>query len=120
MLTNAGRGSHYRRVRAGGTDGVYFGIGEDFPSGCCRATTCTPPIAGISTALRERALEAVARSYQQTVRELGHTEADAQIWISAVMLRLRSGVAEQRKKLELVGRRSKTSIKYANTAGPDT
>ena len=77
-------------------------------------------IAEIPIALRERALEAVARSYQQTVRELGHTEADAQIWISAVMLRLRSGVAEQRKKLELVGRRSKTSIKYANTAGPDT
>jgi hypothetical protein len=77
-------------------------------------------IAEFPTALRERALEAVARSYQQTVRELGHTEADVQIWISAVMLRLRSGVAEHRKKLELVGPRSKTSIKYANTAGPDT
>ena len=77
-------------------------------------------IAEIPTALPERALEAVARSYQQTVRELGHTEADAQIWISAVMLRLRSGVAEQRKRLERVGPGSKTSIKYANTAGPDT
>jgi hypothetical protein len=77
-------------------------------------------IAEIPTALRERALEAVARSYQQTVRELGHTtEADTQIWISAVMLRLRSGVAEQRKKLELAGPRPKTS-KCANTAGPDT
>jgi hypothetical protein len=57
-------------------------------------------IAEIPSALRERALEAVARSYRQTVRELGHhTEADAQIWVSAVMLRLRSEVAEQRKKL---------------------
>ena len=57
-------------------------------------------IAEIPIALRERALEAVARSYRQTVRELGHqTEADVQIWVSAVMLRLRSEVAEQRKKL---------------------
>jgi len=57
-------------------------------------------IAEIPIALRERALAAVARSYQQTVRGLGeHTEADAQIWVSAVMLRLRSEVAEQRKKL---------------------
>jgi hypothetical protein len=59
-------------------------------------------IAEIPIALRERALEAVARSYQQTVRELSHhTEADAQIWVSAVMLRLRSEVAKQRKKLIL-------------------
>ena len=77
-------------------------------------------IAEIPTALRERALAAVARTYQQTVRELGHMETDTQIWISAVMLRLRSGVAEQRKRLERVGPGSKTSIKYANTAGPDT
>ena len=59
-------------------------------------------IAEIPIALRERALAAVARSYQQTVRELGdHAEADAQIWISAMMLRLRSEVAEQRKRLTL-------------------
>jgi hypothetical protein len=57
-------------------------------------------IAEIPIAFREQALEAVARSYQQTVRDLGHhAEADAQIWVSAVMLRLRSEVAEQRKKL---------------------
>jgi hypothetical protein len=68
-------------------------------------------IAQIPTAFRERALQAVARSYQQTVRELGHTEADAQIWISAVMLRLRSNVAEQRKKLTVTHRR-KISAKY--------
>lgn len=54
-------------------------------------------IAEIPTAFRERAFAAAARSYQQTVRELGHTEADVQIWISAVMLRLRSHVAERRK-----------------------
>jgi hypothetical protein len=51
-------------------------------------------IAEIPTELREPALDAVARSYQQTVRELGHTQADAQIWISAVML-IASHVAKQ-------------------------
>jgi hypothetical protein len=57
-------------------------------------------IVEIPIALCERALEAVARSCQQTVRELSHhTEADAQNWVSAVMLRLRNEVAEQRKKL---------------------
>ena len=72
-------------------------------------------IAQIPTAFRERALQAVARSYQQTVRELGYTEADAQIWISAVMLRLRSNVTEQRKKL-----RSLTDGRFRqNTARPD-
>ena len=72
-------------------------------------------IAQIPTAFRERALQAVARSYQQTVRELSHTEADAQIWISAVMLRLRSNVTEQRKKL-----RSLTDGRFRqNTARPD-
>ena len=72
-------------------------------------------IAQIPTAFRERALQAVVRSYQQTVRELGHTEADAQIWISAVMLRLRSNVADQRKKL-----RSLTDERFRqNAARPD-
>jgi hypothetical protein len=50
-------------------------------------------IAEIPTALRERAFEAVERSYQRTVQDLGHAEADAQIWTSAVMCRLRSQVA---------------------------
>jgi hypothetical protein len=70
-------------------------------------------IAEIPAALRERALEAVARSYQQRLRELGHTEADAQIWISAVMLRLRSQITEQRKKMVV----PVISVKYANTPG---
>jgi hypothetical protein len=51
----------------------------------------------IPTALRERALEAVERSYQQTVRDLGHSETDAQGWIAAMMFRLRSQVAEHEK-----------------------
>jgi hypothetical protein len=55
-------------------------------------------IAEIPAALRERALDAVARSYQQGLRELGYTETDAQIWISAVMLRLRSQITEQERK----------------------
>jgi hypothetical protein len=59
-------------------------------------------IAEIPTGLREPALEAVARSYQQTVRELGHTQADAQIWVSAVMLRLRATL-QSKKKLGLAG-----------------
>jgi hypothetical protein len=59
-------------------------------------------IAEIPTGLREPALEAVARSYQQTVRELGHTQADAQICISAVMLRLRATL-QSKKKLRLAG-----------------
>jgi hypothetical protein len=59
-------------------------------------------IAEIPTELREPALDAVARSYQQTVRELGHTQADAQIWISAVMLRLRATL-QSKKKLNLAG-----------------
>ena len=53
-------------------------------------------IAEIPTELREPALDAVARSYWQTVRELGHTQADAQIWISAVMLRLRATLKVRR------------------------
>ena len=59
-------------------------------------------IAEIPTELREPALDAVARSYQQTVCELGHTQADAQIWISAVMLRLRATL-QSKKKLNLAG-----------------
>ena len=74
-------------------------------------------IAGIPTVFRERALAAVARSYQQTVRELGHTEADTQIWVSAVMLRLRSDVADQRKKLA-ARRRQKVPAAYDNAASP--
>ena len=64
-------------------------------------------IAEIPIALRERALNAAARSYQHTLRELGYTEVDVQIWISAVMLRLRSDVTEQRKKRRLVGPRQR-------------
>jgi len=74
-------------------------------------------IAGIPTVFRERALAAVARSYQQTVRELGHTEADTQIWVSAVMLRLRSDVADHRKKLA-ARRRRKIPVAHENAASP--
>jgi hypothetical protein len=64
-------------------------------------------IAEIPAELRERA--AVARSYQQRLRELGHTEADA----SAVMLRLRSQITAQRKKMVVPS----ISLKYANVLG---
>ena len=70
-------------------------------------------IAEIPAELRERALNAVARSYQQRLRELGHTEADAQIWISAVMLRLRSQITAQRKKMVVPS----ISVKYTNVLG---
>jgi uncharacterized protein YecA (UPF0149 family) len=61
-------------------------------------------IAEVPTEFREQALEAAERSYQQTVRDLGYTEAGAEGWISAVMFRLRSQVAEfGTKKLEVVG-----------------
>ena len=43
---------------------------------------------------RERVFEAVERSYQQTVLDIGQVQPDAWIWTSAVMLRLRSCVAE--------------------------
>ena len=49
-------------------------------------------IARISSELRERAFQAAERSYQQTARDLGYSQADAQAWISAVMFQLRSQV----------------------------
>jgi hypothetical protein len=113
-------GLHHRRVRAGEPMAFTLESERILQAAVAGLPRVAMTIAEIPTALRERALEAVARSYQRTVRELGHTETDAQIWISAVMLRLRSGVAEQRKRLERVGPGSKTSIKYANTAGPDS
>lgn len=120
MRTDCRRGLHHRRVRAGEPMAFTLESERILQAAVAGLPRVAMTIAEIPTALRERALAAVARSYQQTVRELGHTETDTQIWISAVMLRLRSGVAEQRKRLERVGPGSKTSIKYANTAGPDT
>jgi hypothetical protein len=49
-------------------------------------------IAGISSELRERAFRAAERSYQRTAQDLGFAQADAQVWISAIMFRLRSEV----------------------------
>ncbi len=54
-------------------------------------------IAVIPTALRERALEVVERSYQQNGTGFRSSEADAQGWISAMMFRLRSRLAEHEK-----------------------
>jgi hypothetical protein len=51
-------------------------------------------IARISTDHRERAFQAVERSYRQTARELGYSETDAEGWISAIMFRLRSQVTQ--------------------------
>ncbi len=58
-------------------------------------------IAEIPPDLQERALEAAERSYQQTAQELGYAEADAQGWVSVVMFRVRTQVAERRAE-ELV------------------
>jgi len=46
-------------------------------------------IATIPDEKRGRALEAAEQSYLKTARELGYEEADAQQWVSAVMLHLR-------------------------------
>ena len=54
-------------------------------------------IAEIPTEFRECALEAVERSYSQTLHDLGYAEPDAQVWISAVMFRLLSQVAEHKE-----------------------
>jgi hypothetical protein len=54
-------------------------------------------IAEIPTEFRESALEAAERSYSQTLRDLGYAEPDAQVWISAVMFRLLSQVAEHQE-----------------------
>jgi hypothetical protein len=51
-------------------------------------------IAGISSELRERAFQAAEHSYQRTAQHLGYPQADAQVWISAIMFRLRSEVTE--------------------------
>jgi hypothetical protein len=42
--------------------------------------------------LQIRAIKAAERGYQQTARDSGHSEAD--VWISAVMFRLRSHVTQ--------------------------
>ena len=58
-------------------------------------------IADYPVEFREGAFELAERRYQQTVCDLGYAEADAQGWISVVMFRLRSKVAEfSAKKLE--------------------
>jgi hypothetical protein len=58
-------------------------------------------IADFPIEFREGALEVAERRYQQTVCDLGYSEADAQGWISIVMFRLRNQVAElSTKKLE--------------------
>ena len=75
-------------------------------------------IAEIPTEHRERALEAAERSYQQTVWDLGYTEAGAKGWISAVMFRLRSQVAEfGTKKLEVVGSEAEVIVEDPNSWG---
>jgi len=75
-------------------------------------------IAEIPTEHRERALEAAERSYQQTVWNLGYTEAGAKGWIAAVMFRLRSQVAEfGTKKLEVVGSEAEVIVEDPTSWG---
>ena len=54
-------------------------------------------VASIPEEDRPRALDAVERSYRQTVLDLGYEEGPVQSWVSAVMLRLRREVKEQVK-----------------------
>jgi len=52
-------------------------------------------VASIPDRDRAKALDAVERSYRQTVRDLGYEEGPVQSWIVAVMLRLQSEVKKQ-------------------------
>jgi len=44
---------------------------------------------------RKRAFDAAENSYRQTVGELGYEQDDAERWVAALMLRLRTEVVEQ-------------------------
>jgi hypothetical protein len=52
-------------------------------------------VASIPEEDRRRALYAAARSYWETVRNLGYEEGLIQSWVSAVMLRLQTEVKKQ-------------------------
>jgi hypothetical protein len=52
-------------------------------------------VASIPEEDRGRALNAAARSYWETVRNLGYEEGPVQSWVSAVMLRLQAEVKKQ-------------------------
>ena len=76
-------------------------------SGSERETILEAAVAGITRVAqaiaetpaehRATALEAAARSYRQTVQDLGYDEGPVQSWVSAVMLRLQREVKEQVK-----------------------
>ena len=52
-------------------------------------------VASIPEGDRGRALDAAARSYRETARNLGYEEGPVQSWVSAVMLRLQAEVKKQ-------------------------
>jgi len=52
-------------------------------------------VASIPEGDRGKALDAAARSYRETVRNLGYDEGPIQSWVSAVMLRLQTEVKKQ-------------------------
>jgi hypothetical protein len=59
-------------------------------------------IAKIPTEHHKRAFDAAESSYRQTVRELGYEGEDAERWVGALMLRLRTEVVEHGvEKLQL-------------------
>jgi hypothetical protein len=71
-------------------------------------------IADFPIEFQEGALEVAERRYQQTVRDLGYAEADAQGWISVVMFRLRNQVAELgTKKVKVMGSEAEKSVKVS-------
>jgi uncharacterized protein (DUF2267 family) len=55
----------------------------------------TQVMAAIPAAQRPKALDAVERSYLQTMRELGLADPAAVKWVSAVMRRLRERLSQQ-------------------------
>ena len=71
-------------------------------------------IADFPIEFQEGALEVAERRYQQTVRDLGYAEADAQGWISVVMFRLRNQVAElSTKELDGSGSEAEKSVQIS-------
>jgi len=55
-------------------------------------------VASIPEEERPRALDAVERSYRQTVCDLGYEEGPVQSWVSAVMFRLQREVRNQESR----------------------
>jgi len=58
-------------------------------------TRVAEAVASIPEKARAKALAAVESTYRQTMLDLGYEEGPAENWVSAMMLRLQTKVAEQ-------------------------